>query len=418
MSHIKPLGKSLKGRDLIAWRKIEEKAFEGDKNYIPFPYGAKEEEEKEYFVLMEGDNEIGRASTTIDKVWIRKRGENIGFIDEFAILPDYKKEAGVLIKHCISNLKDKKIDKIFVRRSPLFPGLLCDPKEPPTFLMPYNPKFYIDIFLKEGFKVEKEWVETRLRLPASLTDDISPLFTDRKIKKLFFKSKNPEDFQRHKDDVLKRLTKKNVPESMIQDVSKAYEFIKKNDSHIVRIDALNIEEMKELSKFEQDIFLGMEHFGYNPRDFMGSGEVTFSKKMQLRFTNYLLKIKTIALRRSDNKLIGYVTYLGDLAAPMLKIREKKGFLNFFRLLKYARTNDSYMIGGLGIDENIRGLGAVRSLFAVILKIMADDGVRRLTTGPTLSDNIPVQKTVEIIIEAYNLGADKINYVTLSYDLKK
>lgn len=418
MSHIKPLGKSLKGRDLIAWRKIEEKAFEEDKNYIPFPYGAKEEEEKEYFVLMEGDNEIGRASTTIDKVWIRKRGENIGFIDEFAILPEYKKEAGVLIKHCISNLKDKKIDKIFVRRSPLFPGLLCDPKEPPTFLMPYNPKFYIDIFLKEGFKVEKEWVETRLRLPASLTDDIPPLFTDTKIKKLFFKSKNPEDFQRHKDDVLKRLTKKNVPESMIQDVSKAYEFIKKNDSHVVRINALNIEEMKELSKFEQDIFLGMEHFGYNPRDFMGSGDVTFSKKMQLRFTNYLLKIKTIALRRSDNKLIGYVTYLGNLAAPMLKIREKKGFLNFFRLLKYARTNDSYMIGGLGIDENIRGLGAVRSLFSVVLKIMADDGVRRLTTGPTLSDNIPVQKTVEIIIEAYNLGADKINYVTLSYDLKK
>ncbi|BDC36128.1 MAG: hypothetical protein EF806_02795 [Candidatus Methanoliparum thermophilum] len=417
MSHIIPLGNSLKGRERIRWRKIEENAFEGDKNYIPFPYGVKEEEEREYFVLVEGDKDIGRASTTIDRVWIRKRGENIGFIDEFAILPDYKKEADVLIKHCISNLKNKKMDKIFVRRSPLFPGLLCDPKEPPAFLMPYNPKFYIDIFLKEGFKVEKEWIETRMRLPTSLTDDIPPLFNDRKIKKLFFKSKNPNDFQNHKDDVLKILAKKNVPESVIKDVLKAYEFIKKNDSYFVRIDTLNIEEMKELSKFEQDIFLGMEHFGYNPRDFMGTGDVTFSKKMQLRFTNYLLKIKTIALRRSDNTLIGYVTYLGDLAAPMLKLKEKKGFLNFFRLLKYARSNDSYMVGGLGIDEDIRGLGAVRSLFSVILKIMADDGVRRLTTGPTLADNIPVQKTVEIIIDAYNLGADNINYVTLSYDLK-
>jgi len=418
MPHIKPLGNSLKGRDLIAWRKIEEKAFEGDKNYIPFPYGTKEEEEKEYFVLMEGDNEIGRASTTIDRIWIEKRGENIGFIDEFAILPNYKKEAGVLIKHCISNLKNKKIDKIFVRRSPLFPGLLCDPKKPPTFLMPYNPKFYIDIFLKEGFKVEQKWIETRLRLPASLTDDIPPLFTDRKIKKLFFKSKTPNEFQRHKDEVLKILTKKGAPESVIQDVSKSYGFITKNDSRVVRIDALNIKEMKELSKFEQDIFLGMDHFGYNPREFMGSGEVTFSKKMQLRFTNYLLRIKTIALRQSNNKLIFYVTYLGDLSAPMLKLREKKGFLNFFRLLKYARNNDSYMIGGLGLDENFRGIGAVRSLVSVILKIMADDGVRRLTTGPTLSDNIPVQKTVEIIIDTYNLDAEKINYVTLSYNLKK
>jgi len=79
-----------------------------------------------------------------------------------------------------------------------------------------------------------------------------------------------------------------------------------------------------------------------------------------------------------------------------------------------RKNDSFMIGGLGIDENIRGMGAVRSLVFVILKIMADDGVRTLTTGPMLADNIPVMKTVEIIGETFGIEIEPIKYVTLSY----
>jgi hypothetical protein len=200
----------------------------------------------------------------------------------------------------------------------------------------------------------------------------------------------------------------------VEDTSKAYRFIEKNDARIVMINAVNVKEMKELSAFESNIFMSMEHFGYNPREFMGEGEVTFLKRLQLRFLNYLLRIKTLALRGKDGNIIGYVTYLADLAAPMKKMREKKGLRNLFRFRRLMRKNDSFMIGGLGIDENIRGMGAVRSLAFIVLKIMADDGVRRFTSGPMLADNIPVMKTVEIIGETFGIEIEPIKYVTLSY----
>jgi len=414
MTRVKSLGTSLKGKDRLIWRDIEKNAFEGDENYIPFSPGVREGEEREFFILMDGEEKIGRACTTVDRGWIEKRKENIGFIDDFAILPDYKEDANLLIKHCLSVLKDKGLEGAFVRRSPLFPGLLVDAKEPPTFLMPYNPSFYIDLFAKEGFTREKEWVEVRLKFPSKLTEELPPIFSDKKIKKRLFFSKDPKDFQEHKEEVLNLISQKQVPESVVEDTSKSYRFIEKNDARIVRINAVNVKEMKELSAFESNIFMSMEHFGYNPREFMGEGEVTFLKRLQLRFLNYLLRIKTLALRGKDGNIIGYVTYLADLAAPMKKMREKKGLRNLFRFRRLMRKNDSFMIGGLGIDENIRGMGAVRSLVFVILKIMVDDGVRTLTTGPMLADNIPVMKTVEIIGASAGIEIEPIKYVTLSY----
>ena len=414
MVHVKSLGNSLKGKDRLTWGKIEENAFEGDKNYIPFSPGARKEEEREFFILLDGEAEIGRACTTVDRTWIEKRKENIGFIDDFAILPTHKKDAGILIKRCLSVLKDKGLDGVFVRRSPLFPGLLVDANEPPTFLMPYNPSFYIDLFAKEGFKREKEWVEVRLKFPPALTEELSPLFSDKKIKKRFFRSKEPKNFQEHRDEVLNLISKKQVPESVVEDTSKAYRFIEKNDARVITINVVNIKEMKELSAFESNIFMSMEHFGYNPREFMGEGEITFLKRIQMRFLNYLLRIKTLALRGKEGNIIGYVTYLADLAAPMKKMREKKGLSNLFRFRKLIRKNGSFMIGGLGIDENIRGMGAVRSLVFLVFKIMVDDGVRTLTSGPMLADNIPVMKTVEIIGEMFGMHAKPIKYITLSY----
>ena len=413
MAHVESLGNSLKGKDRLIWKKIEENAFEGDDNYIPFSPGARKEEEREFFILLDGGEKIGRACATVDREWIEKRKENIGFIDDFTILPNHKKDASILIKHCLAVIKDKGLDEVFVRRSPLFPGLLIDSKEPPTFLMPYNPSFYIDLFRKEGFKSEKEWVEVRLKFPSMLTENLPPIFSDRKIRKRLFFSKDPKDFQEQRDEILNLISKKHVSESVVEDTSKAYKFFEKNDARLAII-KVNIKEMKELSAFERNIFMSMEHFGYNPREFMGEGRITFLKRIQLRFLNYFLRIKTLAFRDGDESIIGYITYLADLAAPMKKMREKKGLSNLFRIRRLIRKNDSFMIGGMGIDENIRGMGAVRSLAFLILKIMADDGVRTLTSGPMLADNIPVIKTVEILGETFGMRAEPVRYVTLSY----
>jgi len=73
MVSVKSVGSSLKRRDLLAWRKVVDKSFAGNENYIFFSPFLREGEEREFLFLMDGDKEVGKACATFDKVWVEKK---------------------------------------------------------------------------------------------------------------------------------------------------------------------------------------------------------------------------------------------------------------------------------------------------------------------------------------------------------
>jgi hypothetical protein len=373
MTHVKSLGNSLKGKDRLTWRKIAEDAFEGDDNYIQISPGMRKGEEREFFILLDGEEKIGRACATVDKEWIEKKGEKIGFIDDFTILPDHKKDGSILIKHCLSVLKDEGLDGVFVRNNG-FPALQVEGFEhPPPAYLPYNPSFYVDLFLDSGFQREKEWHNIRLKLSS--------------IKK---------------EDIL-------VGEKRLKDSK--MEFIKLNlrDKRAV----------KEYSDLVHRTFIG--HFGFNPREFI-AGYDTFFKRIFTRITTRIMRFQIYVgkYKGKDGKMVLYFSFFPDINVFFKSLREKgKNPFGLIAMLKLmlggAKKIKRAKVGSLGLDESIRNIGIVSDMLGYGLNLVVKEGYDEIDTGVMLAENLPVLRIVEKIAERW--GIEEVilmKYYTFSY----
>ncbi len=373
MAHVKSLGNSLKGKDRLIWRNIAEDAFKGDDNYIQVSPGMRKGEEREFFILLDGEKKIGRACATVDKEWIEKKGEKIGFIDDFTILLDHKKDASVLIKHCLSILKDKGLDGVFVRNNG-FPALQVEGFEhPPSAYLPYNPPFYADLFLNDGFQREKEWHNIHLKLSPIKEEDIF------------------------------------VGEKRLKDLK----------IEVVKLNMRDKRAVKEYSDLVHRTFIG--HFGFNPREFI-VGYDTFFKRIFMRITIRIMRFRIYVgkYKGKDGKMVIYFSFFPDINVFFKSLRAKgKNPFGLIAMLKLmlggAKKIKRVKVGSIGLDESIRNMGIFSDMLGYELNLAVKEGYDELDTGVMLAENLPVLRIAEKIAERW--GIEEVilmKYYTFSY----
>lgn len=370
MVSVRSSGSYLKGRDLISWRRVADKAFAGNTNYIPSSMYIREGEEREFFFMEDGDKPVGRACVTIDKVWIERKRENIGFIDDFILVPGYEDDAKMLIDPCLSSIKDKGLDGVYLRNNG-FPALLSEGYEQlPPAQLPYNPSSYIDLFTNYGFEKRAEWSNMRVKLP----------------------SLNREDIE--------------AGEKRLEDAN-------------IKITLLNLKDkkaVKEYSDLLNRVFI--THFGFNPREFISSYDTT-KKRALARFSARLSKLR-IYVGYEDKKMILYFSFFSDMNQYYKSLRDNGknpfGLGSLLRLIfRGPKGVDRTRIGSLGIDEDFRGVGLISDIVGYGLGLMAKDGYKEFDTGIVSDENMPVFKIIEKISRDW--GVKEITYMkyyTLAY----
>lgn len=373
---VRSLGPSLDKEQKILWRRIEKDAFRDDPNYIPpiitsrKDYGV----EREFFVLYRDEEPIGRATAVLDREWIVRKKENIGFLDGFCIEPRYKELASMLINKCLDTLREKKVEGVICTYRG-FPGLAGEVFKEPPFGLPNNPPWYIDIFLASGFKKHKEWGNFRFRLPTG------------------------------------------YPEVGIK---RGQRLLKSLNAEFKLLDMRKKDNIRKFDRLVSDTF--EEHFGFNPRRLPGGGADSRFKRVLARVVCRLAKIRIYVIRTKTGEILGFFMFHPDINIALRTISKslKKGGFNPFRPLKLVislRRAKRAHVNSVGISKSRQNRGIVPILLETGLNFIREDGYIEADTGPVLLENRPMVKIIEkLIFKKYGKIAQQ-KYDTLMYTFK-
>ena len=353
----------------IRWSKIESEIFKDDSNLIPSiaSYREKKGIESTFFVLKRGDEAIGRAIATFDHTWVERQEENVGFLDDLVIDPDFLPNANMLIEACISFLKEKDIDSVLAR-SCKFPALRTDGFEKtPTYSLPGNPESTLMALEDFGFTPVKRWMNIFL------------------------------DFSRQ------------IPD---QNLSEAQEFLKSIDVRFVRLNFKK--EMMAYYKFMNDVFLPL--FGYTPMNIYEIGERKWITSILFR----LFRINYWVLKDKKGDIIGAYDFYPDLNLALKKLFPTKGPkvikpLKIPSFLFEVRRTKVAVLGSMGLKTQIRDKGAMRNFSEYRISLIKRAGFSQLITTPMLYENTAIMKYISFITKRYDLISEQ-NFATLSYHL--
>jgi hypothetical protein len=315
---------------------------------------------------------VGRASATLDKNWIEKRGENSGFIDDFVIFPEHKHDADLLLKCCLSWLKEKGMEQVMVRGSSIIPAIEVEGyKQFPAFGHPHNPPWYVDIFLQNGFVPTKQWLGFRYKIP-----QIPP--------------------------------------------SEAKKFEQLCQGSGIKIRWLT-RESRELQHLYHET--NITQFGWNPQ--LEASPSRF-KALINHLLFRLLKMRTFVGIDANGKMVFYGSYLPDFNEALNGLNidwSRKSLSNIYPLLKLPfviRRTKRTLGAGIGMVEEMRGKGYMKNVLTWGLDLMRKDGYEELE-GEFLSDNLPPAHIVKNIVKNADnkVGGSTtlMKYVTLTYNLK-
>jgi hypothetical protein len=170
------LGSKLNKKTGVIWREVAKQAFAACPYSVPAVYPddwrKRRGRDKEFFILYYEDSPIARAAITLDeqfaqiteqwnKLGMEVKGglekKKLGSIDDFAIIPEYKDKAQIIIEHCLARLREKGAGMAVVRGHDLW-GLLADGEGQAPAPLTYTPPWYIDIFQQAGFAVAMKWM--------------------------------------------------------------------------------------------------------------------------------------------------------------------------------------------------------------------------------------------------------------------
>jgi hypothetical protein len=348
---VKPLGPSLNRAVRRIWAKIAEEASAQDSNrtLIPSPT-ARKEEEREWLALVYEDKPVAFASVTVDRNWIEKKGENVGFIDDFMIIPLYKEGAAILIGHCLSYLRDKGVERV-IPRSRGFPALQREEFEiPPPFALPNNPPWYMNLFCESGFTPDKDWVI--LYIPT-----------------LPSKSK---------------LSHQIEPDTQ--------EFLHRINVEFRRLDIGNRNELKQYSDLLDKVFT--PHFGYNPGGFVGHAN-SFWRHTLIRIMCRLLRIR-IYVGLMKGEMVGCFCFVPDITAATRLIKRRSGIYSVLSLVDMVKFITSIRkikrihVESMGLKPEARILGYyIAAILDYGTKLIVDEGYEEALLGPMLVENLPI-----------------------------
>ncbi len=328
------------------WKKIEDDAFKNDKNYVPTMsfFKPKPKEKKEFLVLYVDNKPVGRAMVTVDKNWISRKKENIGFIDDFIIDKDYEKYADLLIERCIEILKERKINGVMPRY--LLPAIqVTDCDMLPQFGLSHTPAWYKDIFIRNDFKKIKEWSAYRLKIP-------------KKIRK--------------------------------SEIENAKKVMKELNIGIEELNTRDTERVKEYNQFMKDTF--HEHFGFNPKDYIPTPDSKL-QRMALYIFLKILKFKfMIGVDKKTGKIMGTVIYFPDLNIVFRAILDSKW--NILRALCIIRKTKRARIDAGGMVGSLRNKGLITGCLGFAFDWARKEHFEEADTGPIMLDNLASMGVVE------------------------
>jgi hypothetical protein len=350
---VKSWGSSLNRAGQKAWAKIAEEAFGDDPHHtlLSSPPTVSKEEEREWLVLVYEDKPVGVAAPTVDRGWIERKKENVGFIDDFMIIPTYIEGAAILIEHCLSRLRDKGVEEV-MPRSRKFPALQSEEFEVlPPFALPNNPAWYVNLFCDSGFTRGKEWVILyipTLPSPSKLSPQIEP------------------DTQ---------------------------QFLRSNNAEFRKLDIGNRDELKQYSDLMSEVFI--PHFGYNPRGLMEQAN-SFWRHMLIRIMCRLLRIR-IYVALIQGEMVAYVCWLPDITIATKSIKRRSGvssllgLVDIVRFITSIRKINRVHVESIGLKQDIRNLGYVTTMLDYGIKLIVDEGYEDALLGPMLVENLPIIK---------------------------
>ena len=165
------------GKDLKDFLRLPWEVYGNDPNWVPpllnmqagmltpgkhsFWNGA----ERELFVARRGDRTVGRIAAIIDARHNELHRVKMGAWGFFECLPD-PEAAGALFTRAEAWLREKGVESV---RGPLNPslnyeaGLLIQGFDsPPTFMMTYNPPYYLELVRGCGYRKEKDLLAYRV----------------------------------------------------------------------------------------------------------------------------------------------------------------------------------------------------------------------------------------------------------------
>jgi hypothetical protein len=158
--------KDLKDFILLPW-----KIYRNDKNWVPALISERKDflnlkknpffkhAEVKLFLAQKGNEVVGRIAGIVNHLHIQTHNEKCGFFGLFECIEDFE-VAKILLDTAKSWLKSKGMEKL---RGPAdfssndqWGFLLEGFDSPPVFMMPYNPKYYLEFMKKYGLKKSKD----------------------------------------------------------------------------------------------------------------------------------------------------------------------------------------------------------------------------------------------------------------------
>ncbi|MCJ7509182.1 MAG: N-acetyltransferase [candidate division Zixibacteria bacterium] len=158
--------KELKQFILLPW-----KIYKGDKNWVPPLISERKDflnpqknpffkhAEVKFFLAKKGNEVVGRIAGIVNHLHIQTHNEKCGFFGLFECIEDYE-VAKALLDTAKTWLKSKGMERM---RGPAdfssndqWGFLLEGFDSPPVFMMPYNPKYYLEFMERYGLKKSKD----------------------------------------------------------------------------------------------------------------------------------------------------------------------------------------------------------------------------------------------------------------------
>jgi hypothetical protein len=304
--------------------------------------------EKKLFLLYDGDKLVGRIAGIIDDNYINFQEERAGFFGFFECFNNFE-----YAKILIDTVKDWLLTKdIKIMYGPMNPStndemgfFLEGEAGSPMLMMPYNPKYYIELMEQLGLEKAKD-------LYAYLLD---------------FDSVNIEKVKFLQTKLANKFAEKNV-----------------------KVRCINMKNLKEEIKFALDV--------YNSAWEKNWGFVPWT---EAEFYNIASMLKTLAdpnlilFLEVENKPAGMIIIVPDFNQVMKKLNGKLDVIGILKFLWYKRKMDQARLMILGVKKEFRKQGFESLLYWTGYENLKKTGFKKVEFSWILEDNVLTCRAAEM-----------------------